>query len=226
MMTDERVPTTRSRIGHNRKYGGLRKAKSGDVDSSDVAALSETDKARIRREEIFREEVRRGRCEVSSRRSKALKFANTPFGLWCLSTLVVGLVSWGFTHWVEISKKRDTEHEAMRRLNVELARRAAELRYQIELDKSGSDTSFREVLDVVRHCRTPIFDEFAKRPLSSVLWERASLEPESGIRPCTTSFNLATTLEEMGQTVVGPIDVRRGLLTANRLQTALAQCVK
>ena len=56
--------------------------------------ITEEDKERIKFEEIFREEIRKilREKEQSSFRKKSWKIINSPFGLWLLSTVLVGLV--------------------------------------------------------------------------------------------------------------------------------------
>ena len=61
--------------------------------------LNDEDKEKVRAEEIFRYEIRR---EIESKATnKWIAFFNTAFGIWLLSTVVVGLVSVSYKTWQE-----------------------------------------------------------------------------------------------------------------------------
>ena len=69
--------------------------------------LSKEDKDRIREEEIYRQEIRaeieqkkeREREKSKYGRKKLWAFLNTAFGIWLLTTFIVGLGGWSFTKW-------------------------------------------------------------------------------------------------------------------------------
>ncbi len=56
--------------------------------------ITEKDKERIKSEEIFRDEIRKtlSQKELSSPKKKVWGIINSPFGLWLLSTVLVGLI--------------------------------------------------------------------------------------------------------------------------------------
>ena len=59
--------------------------------------LTDEDKARIREEEIFRDEVRKSLDDKKSSRKGFGAVINSPIVIWLLSTVVIGLVSFGYT---------------------------------------------------------------------------------------------------------------------------------
>jgi hypothetical protein len=63
--------------------------------------LSEEDRQRIQQEEIFRQEIRRdlerARATSQSLGHRITRFLNTGLGLWFLTTVAVGLVSFSYT---------------------------------------------------------------------------------------------------------------------------------
>jgi hypothetical protein len=199
--------------------------------------LSEEERERIRAEEIFREEVRRQLVAKTPPKRGFWKsgwqlmcqFMNSSFGIWLLSTVVVGAVTFEYTKNLEQSKAAESARDTVQRLNVELSRRAAELRYEVQSIDAASptdrDSRFREAVETVRHPRNPIFEAFARRPLSSVLWERTRFEVAAST-PCQVAFGDATRLEERAQTIIGPIDLPGGLTLAKKLRAELEMCAK
>jgi hypothetical protein len=70
----------------------LRKSRN-NLDKKNDKMITEEDKERIKSEEIFREEIRKALMEKerASFRKISWNFFNSPFGLWLLSTVLVGL---------------------------------------------------------------------------------------------------------------------------------------
>lgn len=78
---------------------------------------------------------------------------------------------------------------------------------------------------MIRHSRTPIFPEFARRSLSSLLWERA--QSQAGIRrdQCEQAFAVAEHLEVSTQVIVGPINWPAEIARAEQLRGHLQNCI-
>jgi len=70
--------------------------------------LSEYDKQRIRAEEIYRQEVIRQLAHYDAPQSKTVKFLNSPFGVWMLSSIFLA----GFLSATNAIKSHVHEHEA------------------------------------------------------------------------------------------------------------------
>jgi hypothetical protein len=87
--------------------------------------LSEEDKQRIREEEIFRDEVRRTLAKGSS--SSKMAFLNSPFGIYLLSTVLIGLVSFAYTRWKEQYDASLAHREQIEKLQGEINFRVRQL---------------------------------------------------------------------------------------------------
>ena len=64
--------------------------------------ISDQDQERIRQEEIFRQEIRREIAESTPNKTlgeKIWAFLNSPLGLWFLSTIAIGVLTWSFSEW-------------------------------------------------------------------------------------------------------------------------------
>ncbi len=71
--------------------------------------LNEKEKAKIRAEEIYRQEVRKE--IVLKDGNKWLTFLSSPLGIWILSTIVIGLISVGYKSWQESLQSQKTNQE-------------------------------------------------------------------------------------------------------------------
>jgi hypothetical protein len=81
--------------------------------------LSADDKERIRLEEIYRDEVRHGLDPKSQ--SATMKFLNSPFGLYLLSTVLIGIVSFSYSRWKEHHDTAMVHREQAEKLRDEMA---------------------------------------------------------------------------------------------------------
>ena len=168
--------------------------------------LSDDDKAKIREEEIFRQEIREsltaGKGESVWHRFWAI--ANKPITIWFLATIIVGVASWTFDY-VNQARKLSTSEK---KLDLEIASRLINARVfylpddylvshishsrpieQIEQeirrgdlkdlfrDSHGAFDRFQAALD----SGTPYgaFPEFKQKSLASLIWELATLRGEA-----------------------------------------------
>lgn len=94
-------------------------------------ALNEDDMQRISEEEIYRHEVRvrldKEHKKSGPRKEKLWVYVNSPFSLWVLSTIVVGLISWGYAHYQDSVRKSEENRETARRLKAETDNRSKEI---------------------------------------------------------------------------------------------------
>lgn len=94
-------------------------------------ALNEDDMQRIAEEEIYRQEVR-AKLDKQNKKSRPPKeklwdYLNSPFSLWVLSTIVVGLISLGYARYQESVRKSEENRETARRLKAEADNRSKEI---------------------------------------------------------------------------------------------------
>jgi hypothetical protein len=176
--------------------------------------LTEEKKNQIRLEETYRAEIRRSlQSDKTSRRQRLLDFLNSAFGLWVLSTCVVGALTFAYTSQKEAGESTRLRREACERLEVEIARRMSELEYEFRRVEAqhGIDSQrgrLFEALNTVRSPRYPVFKEFKNRPLSSILFERYHLASEHEVANWKSLFDLASALETSYQTPSLPADTK------------------
>jgi hypothetical protein len=99
--------------------------------------LSKDDKQRVREEEIFRQEVRqeleKAKGKNSSPARRVFNFLNTGLGLWFLTTVAVGLVSFSYTKWDEHSTKVRDNRTAARKMNIEISTRLQDFSAKLDV---------------------------------------------------------------------------------------------
>lgn len=195
--------------------------------------LSEKDKNRILNEEIFRKKVLK---ELKLSRKppvhngywmlgKLWKFVNSAFGLWVLSSLVLGGITFLYTLYTESAHEKIQKSATIDRLDTEISKRIAELDYGImrvnETEEDKKEARLLKALKDLRHPQNPIFPEFNERPLSSLLFERTHMMQQKNPNRAKfqTLFENARDLENKFQSASGSqdIDVPAVLLSANTL---------
>lgn len=166
-------------------------SSSGVAQEDGAGSLTEADKARIRQEEIFRREVQMELAKASPPQSAGgsiWAFLNSSFGLWTLSTLVVGVISWGYRRW----RERREDHEflrsqeletqsAVRKLDLEIASRLRNFEKLME-NASDLDGYYNALISLeggsLLFSRN-VFPDFENRPIESLIWELMLLLPDS-----------------------------------------------
>jgi hypothetical protein len=91
--------------------------------------LAEDERNHIRDEEIFRREVRRqleAEKPTQSRRSRVWKIVNSTFVIWLLSSVVLGLLGWGYSSYQARHIEQTQRTEIRRKLIAELTNRTTE----------------------------------------------------------------------------------------------------
>jgi hypothetical protein len=149
--------------------------------------LSEADMERIRREEIFRAEVRTSLQPPRTAAQKVFDFLNSSLGVFVLSAILLGGLSTGFTKWLEGHQKRSQDQETIRRLDIEIAYRIQQLTVlptgvisytQLNtakgalLGKSEVDPRVGTLGEFY-----PIFPDYVGRTLFFLIWELRSTVP-------------------------------------------------
>ena len=146
-----------------------------------VTRLTAEEMARLRDEEIFRLEVR-SQLEAASRRPRSplLTFLNSSLGIWLLSTIVVGSVSWNYSWWTERRAREGQRRELIRKLDLEISNRIETLRQLLNSLTSVED--FQMALQLSEKpgmgmIALSVLPEFETRGLRSLLWELQSVVP-------------------------------------------------
>lgn len=90
-------------------------------------------KERIIEEESFRREIRELMDKTKKKESsKTLEFFNSPVGLWLLSTVLIGIVTWAYTTYKETSSAHQQKDIRIQKMDIEIASRLQE--YSTSLD--------------------------------------------------------------------------------------------
>ena len=138
--------------------------------------LNGRERNRIREEEIYRSAVREEIAELSTKTTgkKFYGFLNSPFGLWILTSIILGLFSFGYTQY---QRSKDTQ-QRIQKIDAEILARIRSARMAFY---TNSDRPFKEIADIL--CAPPGRDgmiqvEFADSNLESLLYELKRLVPD------------------------------------------------
>jgi hypothetical protein len=148
--------------------------------------LTDQEQRVIQAEEIYRDEVRRKLSAIEpikSRSKRVLVFLNTALGIWLLSTVVVGVLTWSYAQLQENAKKTEVIRESTRKLHTEIVGRLDASSALIEgvqaqlVNNTGWRSRASLFSDVAHELdgRSPIYEEFSKRSLRSLLVELQQL---------------------------------------------------
>jgi hypothetical protein len=119
----------------------------------------------------------------STFRSRLWTFANSSFGLWLFSGLLVGLATFSWSEWKD-QKNQQRDHERqVSRLRTEIRARVERCYRLIQRDWTAPtgvplDRRLRQAGVAGPPDTVVVFPEFKDRPLSSLFWEIRMLEPD------------------------------------------------
>ena len=78
--------------------------------------LTQDEKDKIIEEEKFRNEVRVS-LSTSKTENSVMQFLNSAFGLWILSTVFIGLITFGYNKYTDYLKARDLKRKTINELS-------------------------------------------------------------------------------------------------------------
>lgn len=141
--------------------------------------LSEEEKAKIKAEEIFRQAVRaelerQRQPEKESSSKKLWRVLNSSFGLWFLSTIVLGIVVTGYTKWQEKLWAAKRDQQTIMQIDIEVALRLNHFRSTI--NNSVSQKQFVAALAALEKSSNDLFSiysfpEYERRSVQALLIE-------------------------------------------------------
>jgi len=151
--------------------------------------ITEEDKIRIKNEEIFRAEIRESLDKTDSKSfwKKVWYLFNSPFGLWILSTVVVGLVAYFYNDMKLKSEISSNNAATMHKLSTETSHRLYKFRLSLSEQSPTSldyqDTELAYMIDgtlIIDGTLSPeqpiyVFPEFKDRTMHSLLYEMERL---------------------------------------------------
>jgi hypothetical protein len=133
--------------------------------------LSEEDKQRIIQEERFRLEVRKSLApeKPDAETGQLWKFLNSGFGLWLLSTVVIGLIGWAYAQWQGSQENLAQSSALIDKLDVEIEARLAAAEW-FHTSSDNARTLANRLLSPPSE-ENVVQPEFAKRNLKSLMYE-------------------------------------------------------
>jgi hypothetical protein len=164
--------------------------------------LSDKDITRI----IAEEEVRRSIQEQlqlqnqinSPWNARLLRFLNTPFGIWLLSSILVGAIGWGYATWQDHLQEQTANSQAVSRLDTEISTRLSTFSGVINssVGFAAYDCAFQILLKPLNpQCLPGGFTEYRNRGLLSLLQELKLRVPESEKTAVQDTIDSAQQLE-------------------------------
>lgn len=144
--------------------------------------LTESEKSRIRTEEIFRNEVREDIArDRPDRTPRWYSWLSSSLGIWFLSTIVVGLATYSFT-WNESRLKAAAEKEKrIQEIDIEISTRVRMLVTALDAQVDSDEGSFQLLLGGFSELpmSTSSTPNSPGRPsITLLLWELEGLVPE------------------------------------------------
>jgi hypothetical protein len=148
----------------------------------DQSILPTDERRRIIAEEEFRKRVaQKIDQELTPAGTRALRVLNTPVAIWALSTIVVGLATWGY--------QRYTENRSAERHRTELQVQSRnELLFRLSacdrIDTTSTRDDVENLLSAVIGLR-PLYKQYQGRNLPDVYLEYRELGGQSAVPPDT-----------------------------------------
>lgn len=139
--------------------------------------LTPEEKNKIIEEETFRNEVRNS-LNSSKKDNTKFQFLNSPFGLWILSTVFIGLITFGYNKYTEYSKAKELKAKTINDLAFEIG-----YRFQpIDLMKEKEEIiTYINRLDLYPDRSDSVGgfpysrEEFKNRTTESIIWDFKTL---------------------------------------------------
>jgi hypothetical protein len=159
--------------------------------------LSDKEKDKIRSEEIYRaeviKEIKTQSERPQTRMDKFWEILNKPFVLWALSSILLGLFSWGFTTYQANAVKERERETKISMLDVEIANRI-EFATALIGNPTDNDSKLIGISMLTGTFEKNVelyntFPEFKLRTTYSLVWELNSLLPRNEKASFRSVFN-------------------------------------
>lgn len=174
--------------------------------------LSDSDRERLRHEEIFREEIRASLQKPQTMGQKVYRFFNSSLGVFILSAVFLGTLSTIATKWLESHQREAQTRETIRRLDIEIGHRLQQL--PVLLAETITYTQLHTAKGAVFgkpavHPQVgrlgefqPIFPEFEGRTLFFLIWELQRSLPKGQEAQLDPALQRAKTLPSFFDSMV------------------------
>jgi len=163
---------------------------------------------RITTEEIFRNELKQQLAKLDKKESKLWTTVNSGFFLWLMSTIVIGIVSFGYSIWDKSREEQRKKDEAVqiverekrltaRKIDVEISNRLIYFGHMLQ----GSTIPPKAILTLENPSTADypinVFPEFERRTLQSLLWELLQVAPENEINDIKLAYEESKNLSAL-----------------------------
>lgn len=136
--------------------------------------LTEEKKQEILQEEKFRLQVQQElKTGKKNENDKVWEFLNSNFGIWLLSSVIVGIVTWGYTQATNKMEQLKKYETVIRKYDVEISSRIKDYKSAVlHLKQNGDYYNSNNILLISGHYTFP---EFQNLPLRTILLEQLVL---------------------------------------------------
>ena len=117
--------------------------------------LTKEEKDKLQQEEIFRNEVRK-----SLEKNTVLSFLNSAFGIWILSSLVIGLFTYFFNDYITKKKEYDERVEKIQKIDLEIANRISQFWVCLNPIVNSKDATYPLMSGIVPDTLTKVWMAF------------------------------------------------------------------
>lgn len=137
--------------------------------------LSESEKNKIRLEEVYRQEVKKSFEENKSKKSsRIVTFLNTSLGIFILSTIFVSLFSWLYKEYSSYKMENDQKRVSLEKLKVEIPYRISYLK---KANQHLFEKEFAQIFFMTSGMGRYIFPEYENRTSFSLIYEYSKKTP-------------------------------------------------
>jgi hypothetical protein len=138
--------------------------------------LSNERKQQILDEEIYRSEVQIELKKKEKKKSKTWEFMNSSFGIWLLSSVALGLITWGYTQ-ISQSLAADKKNQAeIQKYDVEIPARINNYKVLLSHLKQNGDY-YNANDEFLLGGKYFVLPEFRDKSIKSLLLEQSLLVP-------------------------------------------------
>lgn len=127
--------------------------------------ITDEEKAKIKAEEIFRDEVKKSLIENKKKANPFWTFLNSGLGLWFMSTIVIGLFTFLFNEYSHNKNERLERQTKIKQLDLEIESRISQFWVHLDPIVNHSDTSL-PLKNGVHYDTLKVFWEAFKNPPS------------------------------------------------------------
>ena len=140
--------------------------------------------------------------------SKVFGFFNSPLGLWILSTLFIGFITFMYQNWSQSVKQDREKSEQIKNLETEINRRLFIFNQALaevakmdtlsvqEKDDNNYPRKVEEAIQKVNSKNCYVFEQFRKRKMSSLLYELFVLLPKENKAVARDAFEKMFLIEQ------------------------------